>query len=251
LAPPAESLAGSDAVIHLLGEPVSQRWTASAKRAIRDSREIGTRMLVSALSELPAAEHPSVLVSQSATGYYGARGDEPADEHTPAGSDFLAEVVKVWEREALAASGSMRVVLCRTGVVIAPSGGALAKMLPFFRAGVGGPVAGGRQYVPWVHLDDVVGALLFLLDTAAADGPVNVVAPNPVTNAELSKALGRVLGRPAFLPVPSFALKVLYGQMSEIVITGQRVVPDRLQELGYQFRSPTVEAALADVLGSS
>jgi uncharacterized protein len=141
------------------------------------------------------------------------------------------------------------VALTRTGVVLSPEGGALAKMLPFFRLGIGGPVAGGRQYVPWIHLDDVVGALLFCLDDAQAAGPVNLAAPDPVTNAELSRTLGRVLKRPAVLPVPAIALKLLYGEMAEIVTTGQRVVPSRLTQLGYEFRYPDLEAALRDVLG--
>ncbi len=143
----------------------------------------------------------------------------------------------------------MRVVLNRTGVVLADSGGALAKMLPFFKAGIGGPVAGGRQYVPWIHLDDVVGAILFELDTPAASGPVNLTAPEPATNAELSKALGRALHRPAFAPVPALAVKALYGQMAEIVITGQRAVPAKLTELGYEFKQPDLDTALRDATG--
>ena len=156
-----------------------------------------------------------------------------------------------WEREAGAAASVMRVACTRTGVVLSPSGGALAKMLPFFRLGIGGPVAGGHQYVPWVHLDDVVGALLCCVDNAGADGPVNVTAPNPVTNAELSRALGHVLGRPAVLPVPGMAVKLLYGEMAEMVTTGQRAVPARLGQLGYVFRHPELEEALHDVLKDS
>jgi hypothetical protein len=208
-------------------------------------------MLVSALKDLPDAERPKVLVSQSATGYYGPRGEALLDERAAAGDDFLADLVVAWEQEAQGAGSLMRVVLTRTGVVLSPSGGALAKMLPFFRLGVGGPVAGGHQYVPWIHLEDVVGALLCCLDEAGAQGPVNLTAPNPVTNTELSHALGRVLGRPAFLPVPGFAVKLLYGEMSEIVTTGQRVIPAQLQTLGYQFHHPDVEPALRDVLSDS
>ncbi|HEY3728928.1 MAG TPA: TIGR01777 family oxidoreductase [Solirubrobacteraceae bacterium] len=246
--PPPEALRSVDAVVHLLGEPVAQRWTETAKQAIRDSRILATRSLVAALEALPDQDRPGVLVSQSATGFYGPRGDATLDEHAAAGDDFLAGVVIDWEREAAAAAPAMRVTCTRTGVVLSPSGGALAKMLPFFRLGIGGPVAGGHQYVPWVHLDDVVGALLYCLDNAAAEGPVNVTAPNPVTNAELSRALGHVLGRPAVLPVPGMALKVLYGDMAEIVTTGQRVVPARLGQLGYAFRHPELEDALRDVL---
>ncbi|MEO6859621.1 MAG: TIGR01777 family oxidoreductase [Solirubrobacteraceae bacterium] len=249
--PPSEALAGADAVIHLLGEPVAQRWSEEAKGKIRDSRVLPTRQLVGALSQLSDSERPKVLVSQSATGYYGPRGDAPLDEDAAAGQDFLAEVVVAWEQEASAAASLMRVATTRTGVVLSPSAGALAKMLPAFKLGVGGPVAGGRQYVSWIHLDDVVGALLCCADQAEASGPVNVTAPNAVTNAELSRALGHALGRPAVLPVPGFAVKLLYGEMAEMVTTGQRVVPARLRALGYEFRHPEVEPALRDVLSAS
>jgi uncharacterized protein len=248
--PPRDALAGADGVIHLLGETVAQRWSDDTKRAIRESRELGTRMLVDGLLALDDAQRPGVLVSQSATGYYGARGDEALNERAHPGSDFLAGVVSTWEAEALRASDQLRVATTRTGVVLSSSGGALAQMLPFFRLGIGGPVAGGKQYVPWVHLDDVVGALLFCLDRENAQGAINLTAPNPVTNAELSKALGRALHRPAVLPVPGFALRVLYGEMAEIVTTGQRAIPARLRELGYEFRFEEVDPALEDVLAS-
>jgi uncharacterized protein (TIGR01777 family) len=247
--PPEASLAGADAVVNLAGEPVAQRWSAEAKERIRASRVAGTRSLVQGLLALPADRRPGTLVSQSATGYYGPHGDEQLTEDAPAGHDFLAGVVVAWEDEALsAASSGVRVAVTRTGVVLSPDGGALAKMLPFFRLGVGGPVAGGRQYVPWVHLDDVVGAMLFSLDNASATGPINLTAPTPVTNAELSRVLGRVLSRPAVLPVPAFALQLLYGDMAEIVTTGQRVLPARLGQLGYPFHHPDLEPALRDVL---
>ncbi len=246
--PPAEALAGVDGVVHLLGEPIAQRWSDDAKQRIRDSRVLGTRQLVSGLNALGEADRPGVLVSQSAVGYYGPRGDAPLDETASAGHDFLADIVVGWEREAMAASDTMRVTYMRTGVVLSPSGGALAKMLPFFKLGIGGPVAGGKQYVPWIHLDDVVGGLLCCLDERSATGPVNLTAPQPVTNADLSRALGQVLGRPALLPVPGFAVKALYGEMADIVINGQRAVPARLGELGYAFRHTEVQAALADVL---
>jgi uncharacterized protein (TIGR01777 family) len=249
--PPAAALRGADAVVHLLGAPVAQRWNDDAKRAIRDSRELGTRMLVAGLRALGDGERPGTLVSQSATGFYGPRGPEPLDEQAPPGSDFLATVVVAWEQEAEQAAQLMRVVLTRTGVVLSPDGGALAKMLPFFRLGLGGPVAGGEQYVAWVHLDDVVGALLFCVDNGDASGPVNVTAPVPVTNAELSRALGHALGRPAILPVPAVALRLLYGEMSQMVSTGQRVIPERLRELGYRFQHPQIEAALVDVLAGA
>lgn len=247
--PPEAALAGADAVVHLLGEPIAQRWTDEAKAAIRESRVQSTHSLVEGLRALAPDHRPRTLVSQSAVGFYGPRGEETLDEDAPAGNDFLAGVVVAWEHEALAAASSgIRVAVTRTGVVLAQEGGALAKMLPFFRLGIGGPVAGGRQYVPWVHLDDVVGATLFCAGRPEAAGPLNLTAPNPVTNAELSRGLGRVLKRPAFLPVPALAVKTLYGEMADIVITGQRAVPARLAQLGYGFRHPDLEAALRDVL---
>jgi uncharacterized protein len=243
--PPAEALRGRDAVVHLLGETMAQRWTDDAKREIRDSRVLSTRNLVAVLAELPEGERPGTLVSQSAVGWYGPRGDERLDEDQPAGNDFQAAVVRDWEAEAQKAEG-VRVVLTRTGVVLSPQGGALEKMLPFFKLGLGGPVAGGRQYVPWVHLDDVVGAIVFLIGEQLR-GPVNVTAPEPVTNKELSRTLGRVLRRPAVAPVPALAVKALYGEMATIVTTGQRAVPRRLLELGYEFRQPDLERALRAV----
>jgi uncharacterized protein (TIGR01777 family) len=249
--PPLDALRGRDGVVHLLGEQIAQRWSDEAKREIRDSRIRSTRNLVDAIGELPEAERPRVLISQSGAGWYGHRGDERLDESAPAGDDFLARLSADWEAEARRAEElGVRVVVNRTGMVLSPSGGALEKMLPFFRAGVGGPVAGGRQYVPWVHLDDVVGAILFELDSEAAAGPVNVTAPEPATNRELSKALGRVLRRPAFASVPALAVRLLYGEMADIVTTGQRAVPARLTELGYSFRRPELEDALRDATGS-
>ena len=250
--PPLDALRGQDGVVHLLGEQLAQRWTDDAKREIRDSRVLSTRNLVAAMGELPEAERPSVLISQSGAGFYGHRGDERLDESAPVGDDFLAGVTAGWEAEARRAEElGVRVVVNRTGMVLSESGGALAKMLPFFKLGVGGPVAGGRQYVAWVHLDDVVGAILFELDTEAASGPVNVTAPEPATNRDFSKALGRVLRRPAIAPVPALAVRVLYGEMAEIVTTGQRAVPARLTELGYEFRRPRLEDALRDATASA
>ena len=244
-APPLDALRGRHGVVHLLGETVAQRWSDEARREIRDSRVLPTRNLVAALAELPDGERPAVLVSQSASGWYGPRGDERLEEDQPAGSDWLAGVVRDWELEAeRAEQQGLRVVRTRTGVVLAPGSGALEKMLPFFKLGVGGPVAGGGQYVPWVHLDDVVGAIAFCLDSEEARGPVNVAAPEPVTNKALSKTLGRVLRRPAIAPVPALAVKTLYGEMATIVTTGQRVVPGRLTELGYEFRRAELEEAL-------
>jgi uncharacterized protein len=246
--PPVGALAGAEAVVHLLGEPVAQRWSADAKQRIHDSRVLSTRMLVAVLHELPDGQRPRVLISQSATGYYGPTGDRELDEQAAAGSDYLAGVVSEWEAEAQRAAKLVRVGTTRTGVVITPSGGALAKMLPFFRAGVGGPVAGGHQYVPWIHIKDVVAALLFCLDNSAVAGAINLTAPNPVDNREFSRALGRALHRPAVLPVPGFALRLLYGDMAAIITTGQRAVPRRLLSLGFSFSQPAIEPALCDVL---
>ncbi|MEA2309612.1 MAG: uncharacterized protein QOI65_1898 [Thermoleophilaceae bacterium] len=247
--PPAAGLADADAVVHLLGEPVAQRWSKQAMEEIHNSRVLATRHLVEGMAGAGARLH--TLVSQSASGYYGPHGDELVDESFPAASeDFLGEVTVAWEAEAKQADElGARVALMRTGVVLSKGGGALEKMLPPFKLGVGGPVAGGRQYVPWIHLDDVVGAFLFALDDAHASGPVNVSAPRPVTNAELSKALGRVLHRPAFMPVPGVAVKLLFGDMASIVTSGVRMVPKRLEELGYRFRRPDLEDALRDATG--
>jgi uncharacterized protein (TIGR01777 family) len=249
--PPIDALRGRDAVVHLLGEVIAQRWSDETKREIRDSRVLSTRNLVAALGELAADERPRVLVSGSGAGWYGHRGDERLDESAAEpGDDFLAQLSRDWEAEARVAEElGVRVVLSRTGVVLSDSGGALEKMLPFFKAGIGGPVAGGRQYVPWVHRDDVVGAIMFALDNEAVRGPVNVTAPEPVTNRELSRTLGRVLRRPAFAPVPALAVKTLYGDMAQIVTTGQRAVPARLTELGYSFKQPDLEPALKDATG--
>jgi uncharacterized protein len=247
---PAEVLTGCDGVVNLLGEPIDQRWTADARVEIASSRTLGTSNLIAGLRA--AEPRPQVLVSQSAIGYYGARGGERVDEGEPpgGGNDFLARLVVDWELEASRAEElGMRVVLTRTGVVLSGDGGALPRMLPPFRLGVGGPVAGGHQYVPWVDIEDVVGALLFCLDDNRASGPVNVTAPEPVSNGELSKALGRVLHRPAVMPVPAFALRLLYGEMSSVVTTGVRAVPRRLEELGYRFRRPDLEDSLRAATG--
>lgn len=250
-APPA-ALVDRDAVIHLAGAPVAQRWSEQAKRAIRDSRTSGTRNLIEGLqrahqSEL--GEPPRVLVSSSAIGYYGAHGEEPLDEDASPGSDFLAEVCVAWEAAAAGARElGMRVVALRTGVVLDRDGGALAKMLPPFQLGVGGPVAGGNQYVSWIHPDDLRGMMLAALEDERWDGPFNATAPEPLPNREFSKILGRVLGRPALLPVPGAALRLLYGEMAEIVTTGARVMPAKALVLGYEFGHPRLEEALRSAL---
>jgi uncharacterized protein (TIGR01777 family) len=246
---PAAALSGRDAVVHLAGENVAQRWSDDAKRRIRESRELGTRNLVAGIEA--ADPRPRVLVSSSAVGYYGPHGSERLDEDTPAGHDFLAEVCVIWEREACRAEAlGLRVATIRTGVVLDQGGGALAKMLPFFKLGVGGPVAGGDQYMPWIHVDDLVGIYLAAIDGAHWSGPVNATAPEPVTNRDFSRALGRALHRPAVLPIPGAAMRLLYGDMAEIVTEGQRAVPRRTLELGYAFRHADLDEALRDALAS-
>jgi uncharacterized protein len=245
---PAEALSGRDGVVHLAGENVAQRWTDRARRAIRETRTTGTRNLVAGLRA--AEPRPRVLVSASGIDYYGAHGDEPVDESAPPGEGFLAEVCVAWEAAASrAAELGMRVVTLRTGVVLDRARGALAKMLPPFRAGVGGPVAGGDQYVPWIHLDDLVAMYIAALDDERWSGPVNAATPEPVTNRELSKALGRALRRPAVLPVPGLALRALSGGMAEIVTEGRRALPARARELGFEFRHPDLDEALLSALG--
>jgi uncharacterized protein len=246
LAPPA-ALSGRDAVVHLAGESIAQRWTAPVMLAIRESRELGTRCLVGGMRY--AQPVPRVLVSASGVDYYGARGDEEVTEDEPPGSGFLADVCVAWEREAAAAEElGVRVVLVRTAVALDPTGGALAKMLPFFRAGIGGPVAGGRQWLAWIHVDDLVGLYLAALDGAAWTGPVNAASPAPATNRDFSRALGRALRRPAIAPVPAAALRLLYGPMAQIVVEGRRAVPARALALGFRFAHPDLDEALRDAL---
>jgi uncharacterized protein (TIGR01777 family) len=245
---PAQALEGRDAVVHLAGENVAQRWTAKAKTAIRESRVLGTRHLVEGLAQAKA--RPPTLVSSSAIGYYGPHQDEPIDEDAPAGSDFLAQTCAAWEAEARKASGvGVRVVSVRTGVVLDRGGGALGKMLPPFRVGLGGPVAGGEQYISWIHIDDLVGIVLAALRDERWSGPCNATAPEPVTNREFSRALGRALHRPSLLPVPGAALRLLYGEMAEIVTSGARVLPVRPLVQDYRFRHPHLDEALRSALG--
>ena len=250
---PVQALVGADAVVHLAGENVAQRWTERAKRAIRESRVVGTRNLLAGLEAAgreATDQRPRTLISGSAIGYYGPHGEEPLDEDAPPGNDFLAETCVAWEAEAEKASAlGMRVVRVRTGVVLDREGGALKKMLPPFRLGVGGPVAGGNQYVSWIHREDLVGLIVTGLEDERWSGPVNGTAPEPVTNRELSHALAHVLHRPSLLPVPGFALGLLYGEMAEIVTTGARVMPAKALVLGYDFRHPELDEALRSALG--
>lgn len=245
-APPKPSLVGRDAVVHLAGEDVAQRWNKEAKARILDSREKSTRSLVHAIFD--AKPRPPIFICASASGYYGARGDEPVDEAQPPGSDWLASVVMRWEQQADTALIGTRLVKVRTGIVLDAGGGALAKMLPPFKAGVGGPVGGGKQYMPWIHLDDIVGIYLAALDSPSFAGPINASAPNPVTNKEFSQALGRALHRPAVAPIPGLTIKAMYGEMAQIVLKGVRMVPGRAAELGYEFKFPELDGALADTL---
>jgi uncharacterized protein len=244
--PPADSLRDADAVIHLAGEPVAQRWSDEVKRKIRESRVEGTSNLVQALAKLNT--RPKTLVCASAIGYYGSRGDETLTESSAPGNDFLAEVCQAWEKAAQdAESLGMRVVRVRTGVVLDPRGGALPRMLPPFKLGVGGKVGSGRQWMSWIHIEDLAGIFQFAL-TGPVAGPVNGTAPNPVTNAEFTRALGAALKRPTIFPMPAMALQVLFGEMAGIVLASERVLPKAAEAAGYRFRFPHVGAALADLL---
>ena len=241
---PVDALSAVDAVVNLAGEPIAQRWTAEAKKRIRASRVDRTQRLVAALHQ--ADPGPRVLVSASAAGYYGDRGAEDLDESAPPGDDFLASVCVDWERAADGAG--VRVVKIRTGVVLDRAGGALKQMLPPFRAGLGGPIAGGRQYLPWISLADIVGIYLAAVSDEAWSGTVNGSAPAPVTNGEFARALGRALRRPAFIPVPALALKALFGEMASVVTASQRMLPRRALELGYEFEHPGLDQALRAAL---
>jgi len=246
--PPELSLDGVDAVVHLAGEPIAQRWNDDVKQKIRESRATGTRHLVQALST--ARQRPAVLVCGSAVGYYGSRGEEILTEASASGKGFMADVCVAWEKEAdLAESLGIRVVKLRTGVVLGLNGGALAKMLPPFKAGMGGKMGHGDQWMSWVHLDDLVGIIQHVLDNPVR-GPVNGTSPNPVTNADFTKALGHSLSRPAVVPMPAFTLKFMFGEMSDVLLASQRVLPKAAEGAGYTFRYPALEPALANVLAA-
>ncbi len=243
---PREAVEGADAVVHLAGEPVAQRWTPEAKTRIRESRVGGTRRLVETLATL--AQRPAVLVCASAIGIYGARGGERLTESSPAGSGFLAEVVKDWEREAEAArSLGMRVVKPRIGIVLAAHGGALARMLPVFRLGLGGTLGWGDQWMSWIHLDDLVALIRFALERPVS-GVLNAVAPNPVTNAGFTRTLAAVLRRPALFPVPPFTLRLAFGEMAQVLLDSQRVFPEAADAAGFAFSYPELRGALVNIL---
>ncbi len=245
---PAEALEGVDVVYHLAGESVAEgRWTAAQKARIRDSRVIGTRHLVQGLKQVE--RKPSVLVSASAVGYYGNRGDDELTESAPPADDFLAEVCVAWEREALAAEQlGVRTVTARTGIVLGAGGGALAKMLTPFRLGAGGPLGNGKQWMPWVHVADLARLYVHAADTPSINGPMNAVAPHPVRNSEFTKALGRQLHRPAFMPAPYIGLRLLFGEFAQVLFASQRVIPKVALDTGFVFQYPDIASALREIL---
>ncbi len=239
---------GTGAVINLAGEPiVGKRWSEHQKQILRDSRIQTTRAIVDAIKK--ASSKPQVLINASAIGYYGPRGEEKLGEGARRGDGFLADVCSDWESEALQACGArVRVVLLRTGVVLDKKGGALAKMLPPFRLGLGGPIGDGRQYMSWIHLEDEIGAILKALEDKSIEGALNLTAPQAVSMKTFSKTLGRVLKRPAVFPVPGFILKTALGEMSEMLLTGQNVYPEKLVKTGYHFKYPSLDTALYAIL---
>lgn len=246
---PTAALEGVEAVFHLAGEPIAEgRWTQERKRRIRESRVLGTRRIVEGLALLE--RRPNVLVSGSAVGIYGDRGDEKLDEYSACGQGFLAEVCAEWEQEARRAEElGIRVVCVRTGIVLASSGGALERMLTPFRLGAGGRLGDGSQWMPWVHLEDEVGILLHAAATRSIRGPLNAVGPQPVTNARFTLELSKALHRPALVPVPKAALRLAFGEMSQVLTASQRVLPTVAGETGYRFKYATLDSALAAVLG--
>ena len=237
-----DALAGCDAVVHLAGEPVAQRWTDAARERITSSRVDGTRTLVNAMR----THRVHVLVSASAVGYYGSRGDTVLTEAEPAANDFLGNVAAAWEREAVVAESlGVRVARIRIGVVLGPNGGALQKMLLPFKLGLGGPIGGGQQWMSWIHLADLIALIQFLLVESTVRGVFNAVSPHPVTNAEFTKALAEAVHRPAIFPVPAFALKLLFGEMAQVILASQRAIPDAALRAGFIFDYPDVFGALA------
>jgi uncharacterized protein (TIGR01777 family) len=243
----ADLLEGTDVVVHLAGESIANRWTRSHKERIRSSRVEGTRHLVNGLRRLD--KPPSLLISASAVGFYGNRGDEELDESSPPGSGFLPEVCQAWESEAARASDTgIRAVSLRIGVVLSSRGGALGQMLLPFKMGMGGPLGSGKQWLSWIHIEDVVGAIRFLMDQPESAGAFNATAPEPVRQADFAKALGKALHRPAFLPAPAHVLRLVLGEMSQLLLEGQKVHPQRLVNMGYKFKHPTLLPALKHVI---
>jgi uncharacterized protein (TIGR01777 family) len=246
--PRPEVFEGIDTVFHLAGDPVAEgRWTEKKKKRILDSRVVGTRNLVEGLRRL--TNRPRVLVSASAVGYYGSRGDEVLDESAVSGEGFLVEVCTAWEREAQAAAEfGMRVASVRVGIVLGREGGALKRMLTPFRLGVGGPLGNGRQWMPWIHVDDLAAMFMHAAERTEVTGPINGVSPNPVTNKEFTTALAAAVHRPAFLPTPYFALRVALGEFAKILFDSQRVVPRKALATGFQFRFPEIGPAMEAIL---
>ena len=245
--PPLDAMPRLDGIFHLIGEPVAQRWTPEVKNRIRSSRIDSTRLLVEALSKLQ--HRPPVLVSASAIGYYGDRGDQVLTESAPPGSGFLADTCREWESAAAGASAlGVRVVSARISVVLGLEGGALPPLLSLFRLGLGGPLAGGKPWMSWIHIQDLVQLLLFAARTPSVSGPVNASSPEPVTNQQFTRALGSFLHRPAVLPVPLFALKLAMGEVAQSIVESARVVPERAQESGFRFGYGELAGALKDVL---
>ena len=244
------ALEGIDAVVHLAGETIAERWSARKKALIRSSRVEGTKLLVEGLKSL--SKKPSVLVSSSAIGFYGNRGDEELDESAAPGTGYLPEVCQDWEAEAARADKlGMRVVRMRGGIVLSTKGGALAKMLLPFKLGLGGPVGSGRQWMSWIHIDDVVGGYHFALHQPEFHGVANLNAPRPARNHEFTKALGRAVSRPALLPAPGFALKLVFGEMAQdLLLDGQRVLPRHLEQAGFKFQYPGLDEALRDIISA-
>jgi uncharacterized protein (TIGR01777 family) len=242
-----------DAVVNLAGENLfSSRWNVSFKQLLRDSRVHATQNLVQALARKPGngAGQPRMLINASAIGYYGAHEDEELTEESPPGDDFLARLCVEWEQAARQAEAlGIRVAIVRIGVVLDKEGGALRRLLTPFQVGMGGPAGSGKQWISWIHHADLAGILLFALDNVALRGPINAMAPEPVTNKDFAQAVGRALGRPAFISTPAFALRMMLGEVADVVLTGQRVLPKRTLALGYTFKFPTLDKALADVLG--
>jgi uncharacterized protein (TIGR01777 family) len=247
--PWAAAIEGADAVVNLAGESVAGgRWTPQRKALLRDTRILPTRSLTAAI--MAAARPPAVFISGSAVGYYGPSGTEPKTEDAAPGADFLAVLCKDWESEARRVTrAGTRLVLLRTGIVLERSGGALPRMIRPFRFFVGGPIGSGRQYVSWIHRLDWVEIVRWVVTTPDASGPINATAPHPVTNRELARAIGRALRRPSLLPAPAFALKLMLGEMAGSILSGQRVLPARVQKLGYHFRYPEIDQAFRGIFG--
>ena len=244
---PSETTSDVKAIVHLAGETIAGRWNAGKKRRIRDSRILSTRNLVESLAGVPTK--PDVLVCASAIGYYGDSGDEHFTEGSPAGTDFLAEVCQEWETEAQKADAfGIRVVMVRIGLVLGLGGGLLTQVLPPFKMGVGGILGSGRQWMSWIHVDDVVGIVIHALENEEIRGPLNATAPAPVRNVEFTKTLGTVLRRPTLLPVPTFGLRLMMGEFADFVVLSQNVLPEKTEVSGYEFRHRTLESALRDLL---